>query len=324
MAGLKQIALGLAGRVARMSRKKQIILGLVALWLLAVGLSHVGIGGGHEQAQARPAAPPPPWAGITKAQALVLAQRDDLRSYNEGMQPWARETWASYTDTLGADWMAHPSYSRVVCGGYAYWKLSYYGDEPRPWYESKALGFNVGFDNCNTARPADILRHGGSGKAQTSKRAATTVSPAVKKKVRAILLGSLNHYEHLLHTGERALGNTQYATSMQGVDAFSDPDSAASRFSAWRQKSNAESDLSFLAAFSKADSFYNAKNEPDAIGTWRDDMSLATGYFNVWTEFAVGWQIKEHTTAQMQASTRRLERMLAKARRDVAAVVAGR
>jgi hypothetical protein len=149
------------------------------------------------------------------------------------------------------------------------------------------------------------------------------VTASDKAKVSQILSASVDHYAHLLALGESALGSTQYATANAGLAAFSDPNSAASRFRDYRKRSNPEGDLSFLNAFKQADRFYTAANEPNAISTWRDDMDTATVDLNEFVTLAVGWQIREHTTTQLQASERRVDAALAKARSDVAAVVAG-
>jgi hypothetical protein len=149
------------------------------------------------------------------------------------------------------------------------------------------------------------------------------ITAADKEKIRAILTASVSHYQHLLTLGQQALSGVQYANSTAGLNAFSDPNSAASRFSAYRKNPNPESDLSFLTAFKKADNFYTAANEPAAIGTWRDDMGTATSDLNEWVNLAVGWQIREKTTEQLRAAADKVTRDLAKAQADVTAVVAG-
>src|SRR4051812_17464635 len=99
------------------------------------------------------------------------------------------------------------------------------------------------------------------------------ISASAKAKVRSILLANAKHYREELDQGVRIIGSTQYSDSFAGLAAFDDPNSAASRFRDYRKDSNPENDVSFLDAFKKADKFYNAQNEPDAIGTWRDQMS---------------------------------------------------
>jgi hypothetical protein len=150
------------------------------------------------------------------------------------------------------------------------------------------------------------------------------ITAADKEKIRAILTASVSHYQHLLALGQQALGGVQYANATAGLNAFSDPTSAASRFRDYRKNPNPEADLSFLAAFKKADNFYTAANEPAALGTWRDDMGTATSDLNEWVNLAVGWQIREKTTVQLQAAADKVARDLVKAQADVTAVVAGR
>jgi hypothetical protein len=139
--------------------KAERILGVIAAVVILViaGMTYWAAGKGGDAVQAvsvqEESQPVPKFAGITQAEALTLAQADDFR-INAGM------TRAEYLDALGQDWMASAtSYSRVECNGRPFWRLTFKYDEPRPWYESKRRGFNVGFDDCNTARPSDIYRH---------------------------------------------------------------------------------------------------------------------------------------------------------------------
>lgn len=189
--------------------------------------------------------------------------------------------------------------------------------------------FNVRGDHLALTRTCSPAGAGcPSGQWSGAKTLALPKVPVItatdKEKIRAILTASVSHYQHLLALGQQALGGVQYANATAGLNAFSDPNSAASRFSAYRKNPNPESDLSFLAAFKKADNFYTAANEPDAISTWRDDMGTATSDLNEWVNLAVGWQIREKTTAQLQAAADKVTRDLAKAQADVTAVVAGR
>jgi len=152
--------------------------------------------------------------------------------------------------------------------------------------------------------------------------AVPVITQAKKAEIRAILTASVDHYVAMLVQGERVLGSTQYPTSMAGVAAFSDPNSAASRFGDYRQHPNPEQDLSFLQAFGRADHYFTAANEPTAISTWRDDMLAATSAFSQWVNIAVGWQIHEYTTGQLQAAAAKVTRAFDRARRDIDAVVA--
>ncbi len=177
-----------------------------------------------------------------------------------------------------------------------------------------------------TCAPAGAGCPGGnwSGATRLALPKVPVVTAATKARVREILTSSVDHYAHLLALGEQALGSTQYANATVGLAAFNDPNSAASRFRDYRKKSDPEGDLSFLNAFKKADGYYTAANEPNSIGTWRDDMSLVGSDLSEWVNVAVAWQIREHTTAQLQAAEHKFEAALAKARRDIADVVAGR
>jgi hypothetical protein len=150
------------------------------------------------------------------------------------------------------------------------------------------------------------------------------VTAAAKAKVRAALTASVDHYAQLLALGQRALGSSQYADANAGLAAFSDPNSAASRFRDYRTTANPEGDLSFLGAFKRADSVYTAANEPNSISTWRDDMDNAQSDLSTWVTLAAGWQIREHASAQLQAAAHKVDADLAKARRDLANVLAGK
>jgi hypothetical protein len=142
------------------------------------------------------------------------------------------------------------------------------------------------------------------------------ISAATKKKIRGILMASINHYAALLAEGERILGSTQYANATAGLDAFSDPDSAASRFSAYRKSPNPENDLSFTSAFEKADRYFTAANEPHAISDWRDEMIQAQGNLAHWVTDAVSWQIKEISTSKLEADASTVRNDLARAEID--------
>ena len=161
---------GVSRWFAGLSPKKQIVLGLVGL-LLVVWITNAWVNDDSTKAQA--ARPAPPWAGITKAQALVLAQKDDWRMLpQQRLLPtrpcckwvpvgFAQHMRMSSANSTDGHWMENPTYAKVTCSGRAYWKLSYPYDEPRPWYESKRRGMNVGlYGDCDSPKPIDIIRHG--------------------------------------------------------------------------------------------------------------------------------------------------------------------
>lgn len=150
------------------------------------------------------------------------------------------------------------------------------------------------------------------------------LTAAQKRQVRRILAGATDHYAAPLTQGQAALGTTQYSDPYAGVAAFDDPNSAASRFSSWRKTSGAEQDVqTYMNAFTAADAFYNAKNEPiDAITSWRDDISQVQADLIQWIQTAVGWQITEKTSADLQSSVSTFQKDLSKARADIEAVIA--
>lgn len=164
---------------------------------------------------------------------------------------------------------------------------------------------------------------GGSCKGGHWAGGSTLVMPAIPKltaadnaSVRSILLGSVNHYAALLYEAKQILGTTQYPSGEAGLRAFTDANSAASRFSAYRKNPDPEKDLSFLQAFSKADHYFVAANEPVAMGEWRDTMSNAQAALYAWVQDAVSWQIKEISTTKLDAAASRVEERLAKAKAD--------
>lgn len=147
----------------------------------------------------------------------------------------------------------------------------------------------------------------------------------IRERVRAILTANVDHYAKLLAAGEQALGSTQYTNADAGLAAFNDPDSAASKFRDYQggQGGGPTNDLSFIDAFRQADSYYTAADEPtSAITAWRNDISNAQAGFNQFTTVGTGWQISQYTTAQLRSAERQIADDLAKARRDIAEIVA--
>jgi len=142
-----------------------------------------------------------------------------------------------------------------------------------------------------------------------------------KANVRSILLASVSHYRRELDQGVQIVGVTQYPSAAAGLDAFNDPSSAASKLSAYQQAPDPSNDLSFESALKKADSFYTADNEPQAIISWEGAMSDAQAALGQWVEVAVGFQIKEKTIGDLQAAEQRVRRALAKAQRMVAVII---
>ena len=53
-------------------------------------------------------------------------------------------------------------------------------------------------------------------------------------------------------------------------------------------------------------------------------MTDAQTALSEWVNVAVGWQIREKTTAQLQATERKVQADLRRARADISRVIAGR
>ena len=103
--------------------------------------------------------------------------------------------------------------------------------------------FRVNGSGVNLTRvclPSGPVCSGGhwSGSTQLAMPSVPKLSAADKAAVRSIFLGSVNHYASLLAQGQQILGTTQYPNAQAGLAAFSDPNSAASRFSAYQKNHN--------------------------------------------------------------------------------------
>jgi hypothetical protein len=154
--------------------------------------------------------------------------------------------------------------------------------------------------------------------------AAITEAPAVsadaKVKARAALTAATEHYAAFLVQGQAAVGTTPYADSTAGLAAMNDSNSSASRFTAWRQSSNAEGDVStYLNAFHKAQSDFGGQ-EPRVVDTWQSDMDEVQIAIVLWVKTAVSWQISEKTKADLSAAATRVTTGIQKARADIAAI----
>ncbi len=150
------------------------------------------------------------------------------------------------------------------------------------------------------------------------------VTAAQKALVRQILTVSVIHYKQVLALGQKALGTTQYANGTLGLEAMKNPNSAAARFRDFRAKWNPSDDVSFIAAFKKADRNYVAGNEPPSISSWRNEMSNVSFDLSNWVSVAVAWQIRSRSTAQLNAALRVFEADLAKASAAINLVVVGK
>lgn len=144
------------------------------------------------------------------------------------------------------------------------------------------------------------------------------LSGAAKGQVRAILTSATDHYAGLLSQGKAALGTVRYANAFAGLQAMNDPTSAAAQFRDWRSSSNAEGDIeTYQEAFGKADSYFTAATEPDAISTWRTDVAQAQSDLTSWINVGVSWQISEKSSNDLAVAENMVTTDLAKARADI-------
>ena len=180
---------------------------------------------------------------------------------------------------------------------------------------------------CGSSTPSATPSPIGAPTPSPAPSPASTATPnkltsAQVAQVKKILGDSLKRYRTNLAAGKAALGTTQYADAGEAVTAFYDPTSDASKFRDWRSSSQAQYDVSFSDAFSEADDFYNADNEPAAIGDWRDDMSDVQWAGSDWIEVAVSWKIREATTYELIRAEGDLQAAFNKAQKDIDLVVA--
>jgi len=62
-------------------------------------------------------------------------------------------------------------------------------------------------------------------------------------KAAQILTTATDHYAQVFAQGQQIVDTTQYSDGNAGLDALQDPNSAASKLSAWRQSSRIEQDV---------------------------------------------------------------------------------
>src|SRR3989442_12067463 len=112
------------------------------------------------------------------------------------------------------------------------------------------------------------------------------ITAAQKAQVQAILQVAMDHYSTEFTAGQIALSHTKN-----------------NDFYSWRQSTNIEQDVkTLLDAFSKADANYTAGNEPSAMSSWRDDMSVVQADIVVWVPVAVDWPIRPTAGAELTAA----------------------
>jgi hypothetical protein len=157
----------------------------------------------------------------------------------------------------------------------------------------------------------------------TTTSAAPVASAQDRAAAAAILTASDQHYRDMFHQGQSIIGHTQYADAFAGLAAMDDPNSAAARFRDYRQNPGPERDLSCDDAFSQADAHFTAATEPQAISTWRDDLTPMTFDLIKWVSAVPDYQIRTKTQADVDALAAKVEQDLAKLDADAGAVGKG-
>jgi len=166
--------------------------------------------------------------------------------------------------------------------------------------------------------------------APTPAKPSATAAPAAKlsagqkQQVRTVLTAVCDHELALLRAGQAALGTTQYSDSSAAADAFNHPNSAASRFRAWRTASGVDAGLSYASALTAANAIYDGAGAkaPQALQFWGEDSGDEQAAVYGWVLDAVGWQIMSNTSADLQADVAKLQAADAKARADIEALLA--
>lgn len=146
------------------------------------------------------------------------------------------------------------------------------------------------------------------------------ISSTDKAKVVTILSENTQHYVDLLNQGKQALGGFQYTDPYVAISALNDPTSPAAKYSSYNKIVNPCSDMSMIKAFNQADSYYNADNEPTAMGDWRDDMGQVTTDICVWSNKAVDWQVKGISNDQFNTYEQKFKDDIAVAQADIATI----
>jgi hypothetical protein len=149
----------------------------------------------------------------------------------------------------------------------------------------------------------------------------STTAPIVQRSqdVRPILTASTQDVIKVFASGKTTLGTTQYSSGTQGNAAFSDPNSPAVIFGAFRTSTCIQNDPSggVMNAYRIASDALSPKTNTDALDAWSADMNDATSDLCLWAGDAVSWQIKEISTTQLKADEAKFNQDIAKANKDI-------
>jgi hypothetical protein len=153
----------------------------------------------------------------------------------------------------------------------------------------------------------------------------THLAPAsVRNHAAMILRTAVDHYARTFARGQAIVGTTQYPNATAGLAALENPNSAASRFAAWRKSTGIERDVStYMNAFHKADAGFNASDEPASISQWMQDTGTLQADISHWIYVVVSYQISEASQADLDAAAATVRADVKTARHDVALVRQG-
>lgn len=134
----------------------------------------------------------------------------------------------------------------------------------------------------------------------------TTISASEKAQVQSILTAALTHYTSEFSVGEAAVNKTN------------------NDFYDWRHSTNIETDVqTYITAFKQADAFYNANDEPPAIGIWRDDIGTLQGDISSWIYKVVDWQTDDATDSQLAQADQTVHSDIVTVQSDIQKVLEG-
>lgn len=160
--------------------------------------------------------------------------------------------------------------------------------------------------SSTTAQPTTTAPPATSTSTPPSTTAPTTISAAQKGQVQSILTAALTHYTSEFSAGEAAVNKTN------------------SDFYDWRHSTNIETDVqTYQTAFSQADAFYNASDEPPSISTWRDDIGTLQGDISSWVSKVVDWQAGDATDADLAQADQTVHSDIATVQGDIQKVLEG-
>lgn len=157
----------------------------------------------------------------------------------------------------------------------------------------------------------------------TASPAPQKLSATQKQQISADLNAALAHYVDEWHQGQQILGTTQYADANAGLQAFSDPNSAASRFSAWRTSTEIEQDVTtYINAYDHAAALYSADNTPQDLSNYELDMGTLQADISTWVQDAVGWQIQTTDSVTMTQDVQTIKKDMGQVQADITATIA--